>query len=105
MLVMVGMAMMASIKEAFNMLRPVGMLSHSCNRGARTTMPTKPRTTEGRLARSSTAGFTHSRTAGLATSARYKAAPRPRGTAMTEEIRVTDREPTIKGRMPKSGGS
>lgn len=103
--VMVGMAMMASMMEALSTLSPVGMSHHCCISGAMTTMPTKPSTTEGRLASSSTAGLRISLVRWPATSPRYRAAPTPRGTAMAEEMTVTATDPAIRGRMPKSGGS
>ena len=70
MLQIVGMDMNASITEALKRFRPVATLKASWRNGATTTIPKKPMTTEGRAARSSTIGFTHSRILAEDTSAR-----------------------------------
>ena len=54
----------------------------------------KPSTTEGMPARISSAGFSQARVLRLAYSARYTAAPSPRGPATTMAMPVTIREGT-----------
>ena len=69
-LVIVGIDMKASITAALKRFRPVARSRVSWRTGATTTIPKNPMTTEGSAARSSTIGFTHSRTLGVAISAR-----------------------------------
>ena len=54
---MVGTAMRASISEALNIFRPVGMSNASWRNGATITIPKNPMTTEGNDASSSMIGF------------------------------------------------
>ena len=79
--------------------------STSWRKGASTTMPRKPSTTEGRAASSSTKGLMTRRAKGGAISARYTAVMTPRGTASSEESTVTATEPTSSGKMPNRPGS
>ncbi len=70
MLQMVGMDMKASMSDALNRFRPVGMPNTFWRKGATRTMPKKPITTDGSAASSSTTGLTISPTRGLAISER-----------------------------------
>jgi len=66
---MVGTLMKASMIEALNKLSPTGKSKTSWRKGATTTMPKKPMTTEGSEASSSTTGLTIWRTLWVAISA------------------------------------
>jgi len=67
---MVGTDMKANIKEALKRFKPVARSRYSCRKGATTTIPKKPITTEGNAANSSTTGLTTSRIRAEAISAR-----------------------------------
>jgi hypothetical protein len=105
MLHIVGTDMNASIIAALNRLSPTGILNVSCKKGATTTIPKNPITTDGMAASSSTTGFATSRILREAISARKRAEKMPRGMEMTEETSVTEREAIISGNMPKSARS
>ena len=104
MLAIVGMAMKASIRDAFTMFSPVSTLKYSCNTGATTTMPKKPTMTEGIDAIISTTGLTISLTSGFAICERYTAMARLSGTAIAEAISVVNMEATIRGNAPNRAG-
>src|SRR5450756_1616767 len=62
-------------------------------------------TMEGKPANNSMIGLMISRKVGVAISARKADAATPIGTAMTKAVSVTIRLPTMKERIPKTGGS
>jgi hypothetical protein len=99
----VGIAINASIIDAFKRLRPVSISKYFCKKGANTTIPTKPIITEGIDAIISIEGFIISRTPGDASSLRYTAIARLKGIAKTEAKRVTDNDAAIKGKTPNLG--
>src|SRR5512136_1028307 len=105
MLEIVGIAMIARMTEAFTMLRPLGRSKGLCINGATTTMPKKPRTTEGIPARSSIIDFVMSLIEAGAISEMYTALSTPSGTAIRQENTVTTTEPKIRGHIPYAGGS
>ncbi|GLI32824.1 hypothetical protein DAMNIGENAA_02570 [Desulforhabdus amnigena] len=104
MLQMVGTDMNASINEALNRFKPVARLNVLCKNGATITIPKKPITTEGNAARSSTTGLAISRNLTDAISARYSAVIIPKGIEIRAERKVTAKDATRRGRIPKSGG-
>jgi hypothetical protein len=57
------------------------------------------------LARISIKGFKKARCLDEASSLRYKALPTPKGTHINKAPAVTHKDPKIKGKIPKSGGS
>jgi hypothetical protein len=105
MLQIVGTDIKASIMEALNKLSPTGISKVFCKKGATTTIPKKPITTDGRAAKSSTTGLKTSRARFEAISARKRADATPRGMDITEEMNVTENDAIISGKIPKSAGS
>ena len=104
MLTVVGIAMNESTTAPTSAVCPVGRLNSSFTKGATISNPTKPSTTLGMAARSSTPVLRYSFARGGATSAMYTAAATPSGIESSAAPMVTTSVPQISERMPNWGG-
>jgi hypothetical protein len=99
----VGRAITPRSSEAASHVSPVGISKLTRIKFVRTIKPKNPYTTEGIPASSSTAGLRIFFVRGDASSERYIAQPMDSGTAKTMAPMVTNRVPTMSGKIPYNG--
>ena len=101
----VGIAIKAKTIEPENAVNPVGISRTDLTKGTKVTIPTKPKTTLGIAAISSTIDFKISLICFGASSAINNAVIIPNGTAIIAAPTVTSRDPIIRANTPYDAGS